>query len=449
MLRYLDYFIFFLISCQFILFLYYFKFLYSVHISKFIFVNKIQIEDFINNRKPLNTNDLKYFLTENISNLLQNYKLLTPNPNLTQYHELLPFHAIGILKKELDYREILSIKNVNIKHFTSFLSHGDKHEHENRTFLIQSQNSQTEYPLKKKNNFTLIYGILTGKLTPLLIREIKAISNIETAIIIFIDNKSNRTLFYDMFSKEKTNSQFENVYFIDSPRFYVYWGQLISAFPEIVMAQAALKFFPNSLYISFHTESDYPIIPNDCIINYLKRHYPNNYINEIKKAAKWRNQRKNKFYLFFDFPYKEKVLKMIRFLFPKKKIPDVKWGNGPNWNTMTLKDARKMIDVIFKKFEIIDTLEYASFGDEIIFQTLQNEARINSTNDMHRYIDWRDGDSHPLVFTENNFNDIKKRKCDFWARKFKLNESKKVLDLIDLHIKNFNRKKFRSECYEY
>lgn len=249
------YFEFLHIFCYFTLFLFYFNIFQSTPRFSSISIERTKIQNFIKSKKPLNPHVFKYFLEKDYFDLLSNYKKLTPNNDPTEYQKLVPFHGNGIPKKNVNYRDLLSINNVNIKHFTFYLNHKDKHEYENKSFLLQSKNGPTIIPLNYKTNFTLIYGISVGKTTPFIIREIKAISNDEVAIIIFYDNKANRTLLYNLFSNETDNKQFKNVYFIDSPRFYVGWGMVTQAFTEIVMMQAALKFFPNSLYISFHRES--------------------------------------------------------------------------------------------------------------------------------------------------------------------------------------------------
>ena len=123
-------------------------------------------------------------------------------------------------------------------------------------------------------------------------------------------------------------------------------------------------------------------------------------------------------------------------------MPNAEWRNGWNWFTMTLKDSKIMIDMLFKRFDLVDSLEYCAFAEEIIFETLVAEAKINSTNEYLRYIDWRTRSAHPLVYNENHFNDIINHRCSLWARKFIIGTSDKVLDMIDNYIKNFTKSEF-------
>ena len=418
-----------------------------------IFQKSIQLQDFITQKQPISPYYFRYFIEKNVTNLFMNYRSLLPNRNFTEYYNLLPYHANGIPKRDIDYRDLLKIDNLNIKHFSSFLNHGDKHEKETGPFLLKSSNGPTKIEETRKKKFTLIYGIGTCNPSPYLLREIKAFSHDDVAIIINIDNKANRTIFYDLFSQEKNNPKFENVYFIDSPRFLANWGQITQAFIQIVITQASLKYFPDSLYISFHSESDYPIVPNDCIINYLKKYYPNNYMITLDLPAyHFKRRKKDEYLLFFEYKdisniSNDDIIKMIKYLFPNKSIPKAEWKNGWNWYTMTLKDSKLMIEFLFKRFELIDTLEHVLNSDELIFQTLVAEAKINTINDYHRVIDWREHQASPLVFTEKYADEVINQKCNFWARKFKEGISDKVLDMIDRNIKNFDSKKFEIECY--
>lgn len=398
-------------------------------------VNYFSLQYYIDKKISITSGAFRHFLENDKLNLLENYSKLIPNITPTYYHTLVPFHVNGLLKSRINFEDFFRPNNVNIKHFSKFLKHGDKHEYEKSEFLLQSLNGQT--PINKYN-FTIIYGLSACRPSTQFLREIEALSNEEVAFIIFYDNKSNRTALYELFESKANNEKFKNVYFVDSPRFYVQWANVITAFPEFVLMQAALKFFPNSLYISFHSESDYPIVPPNLIVKFLQKNYPNNYIQTLyDRASQWKHSRRNDFLFSFEDGSNKKIIQAIRYLFPKKIMPDAKWRNGWDYFTMTLVDSKKMIDMLFKRFDLVDALEYCSFGDEIIFDTLTAEANIKSTNEYLRYIDWRTRSAHPLVFNEKHFNDIIRHRCSFWARKFIMGTSDKVLDMIDEYINNF------------
>lgn len=396
--------------------------------------------DFIHTNSPITADAFKYFFETNISELLHNYPRIKPNSTPIEYHSITPIHSNGFSKKTADYRDFIDQKNINIKHFSEYIKHGDKNEFDKRPFIIESLNGPTKITSERRTQFTLIYAISCFRAHALLMREISALSNDEVGFILFYDYKSNRTELYDKFSKELNNDKFENVYIVDSPRFPVQWGTITQALPELVMMQAALKFFPESLYVSFHSESDYPIVPNDVIVSYLKRNYPKNFIQTIPPSREsWKAQRKHTFDFFYNNPQNREIITMIRKLFPNKIIPVAKWRSGWNWFTITLKDSKSMMDIAFKRFEIVDTLDYVINCDEVIFDTFVAEANISSTFKYLRYIDWRKHEYHPLVFTEKYFSDIVNKKCLFWARKFDNVKSIKVLDMVDKHIKNYSQ----------
>lgn len=421
----------------------------DIPIDLFMSKNKIHynLSYFIENNLSLTAESFLYFIEYDRINLFSNYHKLKPSKTKVQYHTLLPIHSNGISKHVLNYRELLSFTNVNIVHFTSFLNHGDKHENEKKKFLIQSKNNNTKIEGNRKNHFTLIYLITIGKPTKQIINQIKALSHPEVCFIIFFDNKSNRKEFYQLFDKKKNDRKFENVYFVDSPRFVVSWAQITQALTQVVLNEAALKFFPNSMYLSFHSESDYPIVPNDIIIQYLKENYPNNYMITFEDRKK-KAYRKNLFFLFFNHFVSKKILNVLYKLFPQKVIPIAEWRCGWNWFTITLNDSRKMIDAMFNKFELIDTLDYVSYADEIIFNTLAAEANVSIRNKYLRFIDWTGCCAHPLVLNETNFEKIIQSKCAFWARKFKADESKKLMKMIDNYIIKMSKKNVSFFCDE-
>lgn len=412
---------------------------YSINspITKITINPLFNTEYFIKRKIPITSKGFRNLLEKDKKNLFENYQKIIPNNEPTYYHTLIPFHVNGLLKSEVNFQDFFLPNNVNIKHFSKFLNHGDKHEYEKSEVLLQSLNGPT--PIDK-HNYTIIYGLAACKPITQLLREIEALFDEEVAFIIFYDNKSNRTVLYELFESKVNNSKFKNVYFVDSPRFYVQWANVITAFPEFVLMQAAIKFFPNSLYISFHSESDYPIVPPHLIVKYLQDNYPKNYMQTLyDRASQWKHGRRNHFGFSFNEDLSKKANKVIRYLFPNKIMPEAKWRNGWDYFTMTLNDSRKMIDMLFKRFDLVDALEYCIFGDEIIFDTLAAEADIKSTNEYLRYIDWRTRSAHPLVFNENHFNDIITHRCSFWARKFGMGTSDKVLDMIDDYIKNFTK----------
>lgn len=255
---------------------------------------------------------------------------------------------------------------------------------------------------------------------------------------------------YDLFSTEVNNEKYENVYIVDSPRFKVSWGTITQALTQLVMMQAALKYFPESLYISFHSGTDYPIVPNDVIVSYLKQNYPKNCIATIPPSREsWKARRKHEFHIFAEIQQRDRIVRMIKTLFPHKIIPAAQWRSGWNWFTVTLNASKLMMEVAVKRFEIIETLDYAPNCDEVIFDTLAAEANISSTEKYYlRYIDWRFGGCHPLTFTEKYYNDIINQECALWARKFQYNQSIKVLDMIDEYFQNFTQVK-KDKIIEY
>lgn len=305
---------------------------------------------------------------------MHQYQNLLPYNSSVHYHTLVPYHSNGLSKKLIDYREYFQPQNIVIKHFSSYINEKDEYENDQNQFKIIQTNGE-KLSTNNLHKFTLIYALTVCQPTPHLIREIEALYHEEVAFIIFYDNKSNRTQLYQLFSTVINNKKFTNVYFVDSPRFHVGWGQITQAMTQLVMAASSLKYFRNSMYLSFHSESDYPIVPNDVIVSFIKEKYPNNNMEVIPPGREGlKKMRKNDFRFYFNQNENEKIIKMIRFLFPKKIIPDAKWRSGANWFTLTMNDIDIMMKKLYQRFDLIDTLDYCLFADELIFVTPRNRS---------------------------------------------------------------------------
>lgn len=423
--------------------------MYQVILFNILNSNHYQIKNFINKKIPITPEAFRFFLEYDRSFLLRNQKNIIPNYQKVQYHNLVPFHSNGVSKKLIDYRDYFIPRNINIKHFSSYIIQKDKYEFDQSIFIIDSKDS------KSKNiyltNFTLIYAITVCVPTPHLLREIKALFHKEVAFVIFYDNKANRTDLYSLFRIELNNKAFENVYFVDSPRFHVGWGQITLAFTQLVLGAAAVQYFPNSLYVSFHSESDYPLVPNDYILQFLKDKYPNNYIELIPTEIEPKKKLKRKYDFRFFFINKEndQIIKMIRYLFPNKTLPFARWRSSFNWFTITIIDMGKVIETMFQRFELVDYVEYCLIADEIILPTLISEANISNIKPYLRYISWRGIGHKPITFTSLRYPELIYPRCAFWSRKFNYKISSMVLNMLDRHIKYFTPAKTSKYCYKY
>lgn len=414
-------------------------------INSIYFSKSFNFNEFVYQKTPVTADSVRYFIENNPKILLKKYKKLTPCLNPVEYQTILPFHEDGTSKKDINYFDYFDCKNVAIKHFSSYLNHLDKYEKSRQVSQIlkyKETNNLRKLSLKK---FTILYLIIVSSPTSNIIREIKAMekdTNDEVAFILFIDNKSNRTRIYNLFESEIKNKSaklhFKNVYFIDSPRFHIGWSKITLSLSEAVLMKAAIKYFPNSLYLSIHSESDYPLIPNKYIIQYFKSNYPKNYIalNNLSMIADWKLIRPKIFHLSSKINYK--YMKMIHYLFPKRSFPSIVWQFGSNWFTITLKDSKKLIQEMINQPIFIDFLEYSFISDENIFQTLVVEANISTTQNTHRYINWNTNDGHPKTFDINNFDELIRNKCNFWARKFTA-RNKDLLDKIDSYIDKLSK----------
>lgn len=378
-----------------------------------------------------------FFLQYNFTSFTENYKFFKPYHSLIEYHSIFPFHSDGKSKKDINYYLYFNEENSIIKHYSKYINNEDTFENDRNISIILQRNYKEDTELKARLNakkFTIVYLITITITSPYIIREIKAMSHPDVAFILFIDNKANRTELYNHFLNidESFYRLFDSVYFVDSPRFDVGWGRIHQALSQAVLMFNGIKYFPNSMYFSFHSESDYPIVPNKIIFNYLKNHYPNNYMEIIPENEQEQKSNRIKSLTFY-INESEKLINSIKYLFPNQKIPSFKWSQGSNWFTLTVTDSKKIINQMLKNFSIIDHLDYSFNVDEILFQTLVSQANIPIVNNYHRYIDWSQGGNSPRTLDETKFETIIENPCNFWARKFSISKSKKLLHLIDDH----------------
>lgn len=410
------------------------------------------ITQFIDQHKTITPNAASFFLEYNFTSFLNNYKFIRPNHGPIEYHLIFPFHSDGELKKSNDYRQYFNEENTVIKHYSKYLNNEDYYENDRSRFKILPRNYKEDKEMKARlttQRFTLIYLITLTVTSSFILREIKAMSHPDVAFILFIDNKSNRTELYNRFLNVDVSlfRLFDNVYFIDSPRFDVGWGRINQALSQAVLLFAGIKYFSNSIYFSFHSETDYPIVPNENILEYLKVHYPNNYMEIIPKGEQEYKENRIKTLSFF-INESDELISSILYLFPNQIIPSFKWMHGANWFTLTVDASKKIINHMLKNFSIISHLDYSFNVDEILFQTLVSQVGIPIINNYHRYIDWSKGGNSPSILDETQFNKIIKNPCNFWARKFNFNKSKKLLKMIDNHIIEMKKQKSNKICLD-
>lgn len=412
---------------------------------------EFNITQFIHEKKRINSLAANYFIKHNITAFINNYELMKPSHASVEYHKIFPFHSDGKTKLDINYCDYFNEENVVIKHYSKYLDHEDISENDKSISKILPRKYKEDNELKIKlamKKFILIYLLTLTISSSFLIREIKAMSHPDVAFILFIDNKSNRTKLYNIFQNidESLYRSFYNVYFIDSPRFEIGWGRINQALSQAVLMFAGLKYFSNSMYLSFHSESDYPIVPNEVIIDYLKAHYPNNYIETISEQdQEIKSNRITNLNFFFN--ESEKLIDSIKYLFPNRIIPPFPWAQGSNWFTLTVADSKKIIDQMLNNFTIIDHLDYSFNVDEILFQTLVSMAKIPAKNNYHRYIDWSQGGNSPKIMDETQFEKIISDPCNFWARKFNNIKSQKVLQMIDNYIIDIRKRKKYRVCH--
>lgn len=294
--------------------------------------------------------------------------------------------------------------------------------------------------IKVNTNSKLIYCILTHKADEYLMREIAAMFYENISIIMYFDQQVSAANMSALFKQEISsrkytkkynlqNNWLENVFVIDRPAMIGYWGSFNIPLIQFILMMAAIKYFPNALYLSYHSGADYRVVSNKYILDFLESHYPDNFMSSTPNA--WQPKRIYNFW----WPWKEgkRYMPILAYLFPNRTIPKYNYNFGSQWFTITIKDAKKIIKKAQTKFEILEFFEHTVVPDEALFQTLAAEANVTTTTRYLRFIDWtRPCTDHcPHTMINQSFAKVMKSPCSFWARKCRLPDSFVFCERID------------------
>lgn len=109
-----------------------------------------RLQKYIENKIPITPESFRYIFSHERENLLKHYRNLTQYNGIVRYDTLVPFHSNGLSKQQVDYREYFMPQNVNIKHYSSYVKHGDLYENDQNLFKIIPSSEKVDINIQKK-----------------------------------------------------------------------------------------------------------------------------------------------------------------------------------------------------------------------------------------------------------------------------------------------------------
>jgi len=298
----------------------------------------------------------------------------------------------------------------------------------------------------------IIYLITAHKNPAQIARLVNRLNDDEVSFLIHIDKKTDTSLYkqtIDLCSSD-------NVQFIE-PRVscnYMCFGIL----------SATIKGLQQSLKSEFDflinlSGQDYPIKSNERIKAFLSANRGRSFMSYhtlpfegwlpnggLNRYESWNIEIGNR-QLFiplepiqFQTLHKMKlefVIKAANLLLPKRRSFLEGFQPYGGWAFWCL--ARKHVEYadefIEKNRSFVNYFKHVSVPDEMFFQTLfmNSQYKGDFVSDDLRFIEWVEGDSHPKIFTEKDFDKIANSEKLF-ARKFDMSIDKKILERIDKEL---------------
>ena len=291
----------------------------------------------------------------------------------------------------------------------------------------------------------MAYVILCHKNPKQVNTLIERLNNEYVEFFLHIDKKS---------SIQQEIKQKNNIHFVDPIN--VYWGHY-GQIECILNCYKAIKEKGYFNYVHVLSGQDMPIKSNETIINFFKENQGKEFVHFGKTDIN-HHFLKNKLYERVSVYYpkfltsRNKKIKYLRFgyvkfimltkLFKRKlnDLPDMIYY-GANWMSITGGCMEYILEYVKAHSEYVNFFKNTFCGDELFFQTiiLNSKYKDNVVDSTKRYVDWDTGPDYPRTLTLKDVERIKNKGTDkFWARKFDISLSDKIVESIFRDIESEN-----------
>jgi hypothetical protein len=192
-------------------------------------------------------------------------------------------------------------------------------------------------------------------------------------------------------------------------------------------------------FINFLSGQDYPIKPIEEIASFFQDNIGKEFIQYKDIISDWKEaQRRYKRYHLTEFKFKgsTRLERIINYFFQERKMPYKlhPYGESMFW-MLSPEVALYVMNRVQGDKKLESFFNYVWAGDEFLFQTLIMDSpyRDRVINNNFRYIDWSEKKANPKALEIEDFSKLKKSSMLF-ARKFDIEKSGEILDMIDLII---------------
>lgn len=281
-------------------------------------------------------------------------------------------------------------------------------------------------------------------------RLLNKLKNFDCEIFIHIDRK-NKNLKNDI-------KICKNIHILPEEDSYdIKWGGIDMILATLSLINNVVSFSENNNikfdYVWLLSGQDYIIQNSKIISEKLKQNKKINYIEIIGKG----NKKYKKLRKLYELPYPQwitinktyiKIVKRLymiitggyNYTFPffrRKKPFDFDFYFGSQWWTITYDCANYIKEYCTKNDKYIRYFEKSIIPDECFFQTIIMQSKYSkSIQNNLTYINWGKNRRSPETITIEDFAKLKKINNEyFFARKFDIDEDKKIVDKIDEIIK--------------
>lgn len=303
--------------------------------------------------------------------------------------------------------------------------------------------------MKNGNGIKIVYLIMAHSNPDQLKKLIEKLDYKNNSFVIHFDLNCSNNDYNEL--KEIFKGK-NNVYY--SKRNRCYWGDISLVDASIDCLKTAYENQVNFNYAVLLSGQHLPIKSNEYIENILRINDNKNYINYFKLPADvWANQAGGMdriiYYHFNKHPRKRYSVKkiinrgcslLLRKLNVKINPPiDIdKFYGGSQWWCLTNECCIYILNFIKERPDVYKYFKNVLIPDEIFFQTILVNSKYSDTliNHNFNYIDWGSVPSaSPLTLEESHYHDLKKS-SNLWARKFDVNKSIGLIQLLEDNLYN-------------
>lgn len=228
-----------------------------------------------------------------------------------------------------------------------------------------------------------------------------------------------------------------------------HWGGFSLLRCQLFLLEMGLK-YSDGRYMHLLSGQDYPLKPLDDFLRFFELETREFIEGAHLPAPHWDGNTYKRIQHFYFTDYirhitEEKVNRMWEFADKqdkwgiRRRIPDqVKhlYG-GSAWFSLTRACTKKVVEYSHKHPSLLRRFRFTFAPDEIYIQTVVRHINYPDkqiVNRNLRHIHWaKRGDNHPISFNESHFYELSSSDA-FFARKFEMQDSGKLTDLIDKYL---------------